>query len=1249
MDQWDQYTTQESEDKWTQFESNPLVEIDSHTGQRIQYIRKDRPLSFLETIKDYLGLRQQPKTTSLDIEAIETGKIPFDIREEVFGTGIQEELHRVVGRGLSGFTGGISDLFKGGEAKRPETIGGTLAGTVAELGGFILGPFKGTKGLMGTRLAPTATGLKGIAQIMAEGGATLGISSGLSRIIPAFMEDENFTRMGIDIFNSTAMGTLVGTIYPGMGLVPTKPLRIATGLAIMDKIRAGFKEWFTIDDIIKGIQDGTIDKKELAQKSFDYLMDIYFLSNVPSMKKQLQQLKENPISEELTKISSKETEDVILELNKKGLLYDEPIDGIKPEDVETSFGSEEMFNNTYRLSTEAKDKATKVEAMYNKADAELEALRKPSLKKLKQDLVRMTVDVSGNIKKELLDNGGEMGKQAVILHDLILGANAKSANIIEEGSKNIYGDLSKSEEILLNRIIQSRRTVAIDKYKEDIKHPEGLGGEEHQSYLDKIPKEILNKLNEKADLYFGEMKKQLDDLRYYGLISEESYNSLVEKGEYSPRKFIQYIDPENTYQFGGKKIMISDSGIKGLDEGSERTLENNSRLLLGQVISRTQARIFRNEANKALYVLASNVPDNGVVRLPKVMAQEVKREVVPEQVVIKGALKEESGIKYLVTAEEGPFEKFKVISGKAIHEEIPAEMEVVNVVIHGKKETMFMPREFAKEWVLNDPAVNTQVANIVGWLSGSKILKPMATGINPEFALTNMPRDILHVWLTTHEYSSHGPIALPQMGKDFAKVAHDAIFRDGSWADYINEGGGMSFLTHQGRVGKKIPVWSKFQEVMGWLGETSEVWTRLALRNRAIENGKEPYEATWIARNYLDFSQGGQFSKAVDTAVPYLNAGIQGTRGIIHSAREKPQEFIWKVAQLGTLSMGLYLANKYGNPECWEAVSDRDKVNNFIITTPFTYYDETGDKRHLYFKIAKDQGHRIISTIFDSIVGKSVGDKINVDQLTQAAQDFIPIIPTQKTPPSFTAMMGYFANKNFWMNQDIWKGPEVIPREEYTNYTHPGLVKMGKLTGLSPERMGYALQQYFTYGNIYSSIVGGGSSLIMNNLPEGVREKTNTEILKAIPFLRKFLSATDPYAPYRKEMEQLKLEDVTRRYLQTRKLDEMSEVYYSKKEPEKFQGIKDYILSAPVMERQELVERFVDYGRIHNIPDRRWWLDLKSMSPEARAVAFWNRWQTSDESERHNLETYLKQVPSIVSDRMIIKFNELKNKTKEQK
>jgi hypothetical protein len=533
----------------------------------------------------------------------------------------------------------------------------------------------------------------------------------------------------------------------------------------------------------------------------------------------------------------------------------------------------------------------------------------------------------------------------------------------------------------------------------------------------------------------------------------------------------------------------------------------------------------------------------------------------------------------------------------------------------------------------------------------------MATGLNPEFALTNFPRDIAHIFLVTNEYSPQVPKFLPQMGVDLLTTMGDAFFRKGKYLDYINEGGGMQFLTHQGRITTKVGgKLGQLQEILGYIGETSEIWTRLALRERSIKRGRPPHHATWEARNYLDFSQGGSIAKAIDSGVPYLNAGIQGTRGIFRAFADRPAQTTYKVAQIGALSTGLYLANYYGNPEALKATSQRDQVNNFCIPIGLDFKDKDGNKRHLIIKIAKDQGQRFFCTLFDGLMKKALGHPVDGSQVYMSLADAFPIIPTQNIPPTMDALLGYALNKDFWTKEDIWRGPatgEMSPerRKEYNKYTHPLLIEIGKYTGASPERLNYALQQYFTYGNIYTSITGEGIRALMGKLPEEHRDRTKEQILLSLPFIRRVAETTDPYEPYRKDIQQEKEKKAMYRYHQTEQFDMMLDTYYRKLEET---GMRDdamkgeilaHIKVQPQVEQKRLYDRFHSFPRLFHLPDRRWWLQLMSSDPELRAHFFYVRWKDLGNEEKKKLQGGLSRVPGVFTPRFKQQLLSIMNKS----
>lgn len=818
------------------------------------------------------------------------------------------------------------------------------------------------------------------------------------------------------------------------------------------------------------------------------------------------------------------------------------------------------------------------------------------------------VDVSGNVKKDLLKKGPE-GKKAVMQRDLIAGASTKALKDVDEATNKIYKGLDSKEHDLFDSFIMAKRHLEIKKKRPKFKFPKGQTVEHYEDIINQIPKEIRPKVERAAKVYWGEMENQLGQLRKEGLLTKESYDALREQGQYySPRQVLEYIDEGSTY--GSKKITVPDSGIKKLsDEGSDKLIETDTSLLLSQVIERTQARIFRNRANKAMYGLAELQPDNGIVKIAKIVKMTK--------------------------------------AGKPVYQQAPHGWEKISVMMKGQKKELLMPKEYAEEWIKSDPILTHTQANAAQWILGGKILRPMATGLNPEFALTNFPRDLAHIWLTTEEYSKHGPMATLQMGKDLVDVMKDAFTRKGAWQDYINEGGGMEFLTHQGRFAPKIKGrLGQLQNVMGYLGETSEILGRLALRNRALKQGKSATEATWIARNYLDFSQGGSVTKAVDNAIPYLNASIQGTRGIVRMAANKPAEFSYKIAQMGVLATGLYYANFYNNPEALAQISAREKTNNWIVTTPFSYTDKDGNKKWIYFKIAKDQGQRAFTSVFEGLAAKAIGEEVDVDQITTSAQDFIPLLPTGLLPPTAAAFIGYAANKDFWMNEDIWRGPKVLPKEEYNRYTPEVYKKAGEITGLSPDRLKYGMERYFTHGNVWTSLVGYGMKQMLDEMPEKERGLVTEELILRQPFIRKIARHTDPYHKYGKEAEEIKIAAQTERYKRTRELDNLTQRFFDESITRK--DVMDYIKKQPIMDKERLQNRFRASQKLEKIPNRGYWLTLLNMPPEARATAFWNRWRVADKTERKALLKTSLRVQGFRGDKFNYQFSQLKRKYEQE-
>jgi hypothetical protein len=828
--------------------------------------------------------------------------------------------------------------------------------------------------------------------------------------------------------------------------------------------------------------------------------------------------------------------------------------------------------------------------------------RKLTGDKVWKSFVRSWVDTSGNLQVALSALGND-GKRVAMRQNAINGASAEAARRIDVINKEVYSGLNRNERHLFDDWKSAQRDLELRRARgTDFKLREGHTEQSIQDFLDRVPDQYKESFAVRNEAY----KKGMDDILELGvkeqLITPEGVAELRSAGrEYLPREVLDFIDPEiQRKNKEGKTITVRDSGLKSLTElGTERLLETDTQLLMEQAQQRMWTRVYRNRAALEMQRLAQTNPDAAKI------VRENKVKKVTED-------------------------------GKLIFEPVQVDEMVISVMNEGVRKELVMPIELGSEWITGDPILSSTMSNIISWASGNKILKAMATTLNPEFAITNVPRDLSHIWMTTEEYSSVAPLAALQMHSDMAAVLKDALTKTGLYDTYIENGGGMEFLSHRGKLGLKgtnalTKGISGLENIMSKAGEFSETVTRLALMRRAMRNKKTPFEATQIARGYLDFARGGSAAKAVNSAIPFFNAGIQATRGIVRAAKNNPMIFGAKAFQIGAMAIGLYYANKKMYPEDLENVPDYDRENNFIIMTPMTHLDSEWRQRRRYIKIPKDQGQKVFATIFENMARRAEGEQVDGVKISDIVKDYLPIVPGEILPPALEMTLGYAANRDFWTREDIWRGDPVLPQEEYNKYTPEFFVQAGKVTGLSPERLRYATKQLFTSGNIWTSLVGFGVNEVMQELSPKERETVSEMTLDQVPGIRRVMRSTRPDLALRKSVEKQKIELNTERLRRNREFDALADRFFVGNTDTK--EIVEYLRRSPREERKRLQRRFKVQRRLKGVSNKGFWFDLLELPPEARAANYWNKWVQLDEAARLELDRQSRKVPGFRSKR----------------
>ena len=928
--------------------------------------------------------------------------------------------------------------------------------------------------------------------------------------------------------------------------------------------------------------------------------------------------------------------------------------------------------------------------LFEESERKLEEQHKLVGKRMLAQAGQLLVDHAGTVKNKLLREAGDEGKVAVMKFELAAGAPAKADFAFKKYQASVYaplepgvqgrlsGKMKKDDRRSLDQIIQFMRGHEIARTNPKAAPRVGKKQMSAAAYLDELEAMKLDLGPEKygalvgrAHKYFDAMKDQLADLHEAGLISKKEF-LLMKSMDYQPRQMLEAIDPVEEIQFGRKRVSVASSGVKALGKGSTDLIVNDSEFLLAQVISRVQARIAKNEASKAL----------ADVTTPKVREPELVARIQDAMDGIASRI--ESGDYDVGDTPEGLAIDLEALEQWLKKLQVPAmnpldgfvwkrkpkgvDVTTLSYMEKGKRKKFYMETEMAKLWADQGQVIGPAWSK---WM-GTDLVRTMATGINPEFALVNFPRDMLYIFMTTNEYSPAFPKAIAQMAIDGASVVKDAMKKEGRYEDYIKEGGGMSFLTHGARLHTQDEMkgqWDRVKSVLGYVNETSEVFTRLMLRERAMKNGASPEEATWAARKYIDFSQGGSGTKQMDAFIPYLNASVQGMRGFVKAVRDRPAQAATKLSQLGVATGALYLYNELNHPEVMSQISPEEKSRYWVIPTGTMRVDNHGNQRHQYMRIPIEHSVIPFKAGFDALMEKGLKGTTPKAEVIAGLQSALSIVGEQGAllPPGLKAMAQYWSNYDFYTNDKIWKGKDVLPTQERRQFPNSPTSQMAmdvadvaqRTTGiqLSPERLERSVGAILPR-NIWTTAASAGYEKLRNT-PQYQQQMHNaTEgLMTSAPGMRRLFSETHPLATAGTIMEELTRESNSREEPYNREVYALATLAVNngrfKTSGPEYDQLKDLLQSAPPIDRERLLNRYVRivfsrkaaagmadaaYGEARNPV---WWLGLSGMPPDVRAQVAYQAWRGVEPGKRRQFLKAMGAMPAARNREFAMEFKRL--------
>ena len=445
----------------------------------------------------------------------------------------------------------------------------------------------------------------------------------------------------------------------------------------------------------------------------------------------------------------------------------------------------------------------------------------------------------------------------------------------------------------------------------------------------------------------------------------------------------------------------------------------------------------------------------------------------------------------------------------------------------GRRYDIIVPAWFADSWY-NRNMPSSTVWSFVGKVTGSNLLRMVATGINAVFGIAQLIPDTISAYVSTAKERKYMPILIDYpvffaktlaAAKDIKNNSNDYVEANkyGATTNFYN-GGMVTF--ERGLLGKEdkslekvIEEWNVpglKQYIMGSkkITETTEQMSKVALykeiRDSRIsaftkENGLAPIgqdlediriESAAAARATADFHRKGPVGSQLNMVIRYLNAAIQVQRAVIGSTKQNPLKVLGYTMEfasygvlimLSALGMGDDDELKEKKRIAWSKLSEFDKDNRVPL-----YFVESKGKfvsvklpqfvsplwtliRRSTEQIYKGDGYDYSSPQFSKDARAVAISTMEQFPLAQ----FINLEKVASRNPMYSAMSKMY-------NRDPYRQEEVVAYEKDTNDYLEG-AKTGERRS----------------AKIYQMI---GKAAVNPLLPEGISPKRLEAAMNTIPF-----------------------------------------------------------------------------------------------------------------------------------------------------
>ena len=391
-----------------------------------------------------------------------------------------------------------------------------------------------------------------------------------------------------------------------------------------------------------------------------------------------------------------------------------------------------------------------------------------------------------------------------------------------------------------------------------------------------------------------------------------------------------------------------------------------------------------------------------------------------------------------------------------------------------------------EHWMVEDPylleaisALNYQASPLMKPLAKAKQWLTMGVTVNPTFKIRNLVRDVVSsMAMADLSYNPAGNVA-----QGWKLTAKDSQV----YASMLASGGVIKFGTQEqtDRARKQVAklsgvmldqngaqkLWGQVKAlyaVYDDFGDRTENINRAALYDRLIKKGHSHADASFMARDLMDFSMGGSapIVRFLTQSVPFLNARMQGLYKLGRAAKEDPRRFATVAMAVSVASLGLLAA--YADDEDWKRREDWDRDSY--------WWFKVGDTA---FRIPKPFEVGAIGTLAERTAEAMFSDEMDSQRFMERISHMVSqTFAFDPIPQAVKPLLDIYSNKDGFTGRAIESQADqrLRPQDRYNEKTSevarflgqlglpdPAQLVKGEYTGLSPKQVDHLLRGYFSW------------------------------------------------------------------------------------------------------------------------------------------------------------------------------------------